>query len=689
MLNQELKRLKSYRGILPGVMILMLVLLVFLVGTFYSDENQSYITQRNQYLQGNLSTEALSSSYLKNQIETIQNFTQYNNEIIENNQKKIQSSLFNSKDNLVRFKKEIQYYQTLNTLELNVENTYVPSVVLRSPIFSILSFIFVIMCVQALFYQDVQIKILRLFESTHTSLKHLYISKILALLVSVVLFRVGMLLITVGTLKLMGLSLYVPIQFISGFNRFPYYLNCLSYLIMISSLGILSMLFIGSILIIFIHIFRNDALALFVFILMTLVQYLMHSFISITSGYSVLKYINVYAYLIGSMPSFNISIVLGLGFQLATLQIVALCVLTVCVSILSWGMYRNINRIGFKQFDLKLSFRFKSLALQEFFQMGILYKAFLICVILIGYNGYRYMSYTILEDAEQANVDAMRAEYLGIVDADVLEALNVRILDAQEARDKLNACIDNTMDCDETNNSELIEKANNLSTLVMIRDEIEQVLINGEAYYSNIQGYEQLFGRESLFSMQIHFITLSLALMSLVFMFVNPTKTSKIDALFDSTLLGRKQKKKIDLQLLLGIGGVLCIGVYGIYIAKILKYYNLFTVNYPMSLILDTDLSLDVSLAVYMVCTLLIRALVYGLIVLSSYRLARQTSGLKALFGMIFVVIVVMGLFTLFPEYSPLMVLTTAILEHPVVAVGYMSLVIGGIGMNVKRGLIS
>lgn len=159
-----------------------------------------------------------------------------------------------------------------------------------------------------------------------------------------------------------------------------------------------------------------------------------------------------------------------------------------------------------------------------------------------------------------------------------------------------------------------------------------------------------------------------------------------MDKLYDSTVLGKSTKKRKDIILLLGMSCFLVFMVYGLYIAKIWKYHDLFTVNYPMSLITDIDHAVNVSLYDYMMLASFIRFLVYTVILYAAYSLAHQNNHLRSLIVMVFLIVIVSGMYVLLPYDSPLMLFTPEILSQPILASGYLGILCVILYVMIKKG---
>lgn len=181
MVLQEIKRLWNNRAVRASVLFLILAYSVFLVYSYHQKDHSLYINERNQYLSGTLTFNEIESTFLKKQIEDNELFHDRNFEIINNNQKKLNSPLFANLH--FQIEAEISYYQALNQLDPQLENTFMISTVLNSPIYGLLGLLLTMVSTQTLFYHDVQATISPLYESTRRSLKNTYFSKMAAFLV--------------------------------------------------------------------------------------------------------------------------------------------------------------------------------------------------------------------------------------------------------------------------------------------------------------------------------------------------------------------------------------------------------------------------------------------------------------------------------------------------------------------------
>lgn len=321
----------------------------------------------------------------------------------------------------------------------------------------------------------------------------------------------------------MSIPIHTPIQFISGFEQFPYLMTALGYISFACLNSIGAMNLVGIMVAMLIHITKSDYLSFFAFMMIVIAQYLMHALIPLNSSYSVLKYVNLYAYIMNRQSPFWVTNVSGWAIQVTSFQVVMMVVGIVAAGLLSLIVYTKQNRYIFKPMKLRLGFKSKSFILQELFQMAMLYKTIAVVVIILCYGGYKYIDYSIVENTWETTLYEIKKDYLGGIDEKKLRELDERILDSQNAAVKRDNCLIDGIECDPQDMENYSAKASNLAALTVIRQDISDVLASGSDYYSDIEGYNQLFGDESVFSMLIHFVMISCAMISMVFLFVIPT----------------------------------------------------------------------------------------------------------------------------------------------------------------------
>jgi len=660
MFISELKRLYKNNLIRWIIPCLFITFNLFSASIFYGKENLDYKNELSQMNQ----VEIIENSYLNDQINAYSN---YQNDIInriESNNAKLNMSVFNDEFVRTQLESENQTLTKIQSMNVEIVPSYAITQFFESYIFSIIILVLCSLLIYSLFFEDILHRSMFLYKSTKNSLNKLFFIKLAVFLFIVIIFTS----LCLGVIFLMtqwdGISLNTPIQWLLDYRFNITMFTLFDQIVLLMFIQAFAAIFIGVFVLMLVILFRNLSLGYGVTLLFLLSEYFLYSFTSVSSSFTVFKYINLYYYLFGTINHVQWVLVANRMFDFSLVSLLFSFALGFIVLLISLCNYKN-SSLGFSNHNARgFQVHSTSLVWHEFLRTVFFNKGFLIVLLILIYSLNRYSSFTVSKSQGQLDYELIESRYYGELNETILNKISQDIDESHKALVILtNQNNDGQNQLSQNEYQVLDNKARPYTSLLKIKDKMDQLYNAGSKYFIDDNGYDFIFEDKSYFSTIIHFLLLTIAISLFISMNVHYEYQRRLTHLYTSTKLGHLKKQTFDLIIYYCICFIIVLMVYGLYLLKIQKGYVIYNQNLPLFAI-TTSTSSSISLLSYTLISFLLHLIVYISMVRFVYILSRK-------FDLVVVVVIMLGfallqvtIFNFMPSLSILHLLTVSFLNN-------------------------
>lgn len=660
MFISELKRLYKNNLIRWIIPCLFITFILFGASIFYGKENQNYKNELNQTDQ----IEITQNSYLNDQINA---YTNYQNDIknrIESNNAKLNMSVFN--DELIRTQLEFENQTLIKIQSMNVEivPSYAITQFFESYIFSIIILVLCSLLIYSLFFEDILHQSIFLFKSTKNSLNKLFSIKLAVFIFITIMFTFSCIVVIFLMAKWDGLSLNTPIQWLLDYRFNIIMFTLFDQIILLMFVQAFAAIFIGIFTLMVVILFRNLSIGYGVTLLFLLTEYFLYSFTSVSSSFTVFKYINLFYYLFGAINHIQWVLVANRMFDFSLISLLFSFVLGFIVLSISLRNYKN-SSLGFSRHKVRgFQVHSTSLIWHEFLRTVFFNKGFLIVLLILVYSLNRYSSFTVSKSQGQLDYELIESRYYGELNETVINKISQDIDESHKALVILtNQNNDGQNQLSQDEYQVLDNKARPYTSLLKIKDKMDQLYNAGSKYFIDDNGYDFIFEEKSYFSTIIHFLLLTIAISLFISMNVHYEYQRRLTHLYTSTKLGHLKKQTFDLLIYYCICFIIVLMVYGFYLLKIQKGYVILDQNLPLFAI-TTSTSSSISLLSYTLISFLLHLFVYISMAHFVYILSRKFDLAVVVVIMLGFALVQVSIFNFVPSLSILHLLTVSFLNN-------------------------
>ncbi|HAO61233.1 MAG TPA: hypothetical protein DCQ90_04675 [Erysipelotrichaceae bacterium] len=682
MFTSEIGRLFQNVLVRRLFIVLLLGFGLFSVNIFYGIENQNYKNELEQQVSMN----SIQNSYLRYQLEAYGSYREDVSKRIENNEAKLNLPIFTDVDIRTQLINENIALRKIQSKDVRILPGYAITELLNSSLFSVMVLLLSCLLVYALFFEDMIHQTIYLYRSTPQTLSKLYSSKI-AVFISVVL--VYSLLCTCMVLILAqwdGIDLRSPIQWLVDFRFSFHFFSIIVYILVVMFIQTGAALFIGCIVLLFVILTRNISLGYTLAFVILLVEFILNSFIAINDEFSVLKYINLFYYMFGSIDHVSWLMFASVRLDFLTATLIFMLVCGMILTLVSRHLYLRLSSNGFTHQKVKgYQIRSTKLVWHEFLRILFFNKAFIVILLVLAYSYNRYSSFSISKSLGQIDYEMIESRYYGELNTTGLDRITKDLDEAKSAYEFLEST--NSGGQKELSQEEydaLDLKARPYPSLIRIRNKMIQLYSAGSRFFVNDDGYDYIMESKSYFSVILHFGLITIALSLFVAMNVHNEYQNKLMQLYLSTKNGNLKKIRINMWLYYGVTLIFTFIVYSLYIFKIQKGYTIFNQNLPLFALTSATTS-SMSLMNYTVISITLHLFVYFSILRIVYVFSRRFDVAVVVVIMIGFAFVQIALFNFIPAFSILYLLTISFVNQIWVTLAWiMALIVLNVFIQAK-----
>ena len=285
--------------------------------------------------------EIIENSYLNDQINAYSNYQNDIKNRIESNNAKLNMSVFNDKLIRTQLESENQTLTKIQSMKVEIVPSYAITQFFESSIFSIIILILCSLLIYSLFFEDILHRSMFLYKSTKNSLNKLFFIKLAVFLFIVIIFTF----LCSGVIFLMtqwdGISLNTPIQWLLDYRFNITMFTLFDQIVLLMFIQAFAAIFIVIFTLMVVMLFRNLSLGFGVTLMFLLTEYFLYFFTSVSSSFTVFKYINLFYYLFGTINHVQWVLVANRMFDFSLVSVLFSFVLGFVVLSISLRYYKN------------------------------------------------------------------------------------------------------------------------------------------------------------------------------------------------------------------------------------------------------------------------------------------------------------------------------------------------------------
>jgi len=284
--------------------------------------------------------------------------------------------------------------------------------------------------------------------------------------------------------------------------------------------------------------------------------------------------------------------------------------------------------------------------------------------LILVYSLNRYSTFTVSKSQGQLDYELIESRYYGELNETVMDRISLDIDESHKALIILtNQNNDEQNQLGQDEYQVLDNKARPYTSLLKIKDKMNQLYNTGSKYFIDDSVYDFIFEEKSYFSTIINFLLLTTAISLFVSMNVHSEYQRRLTHLYTSTKLGHLKKQSYDLLIYYSICLIIVLIVYGLYILKVQKGYVILDQNLPL-FALTTSTSSSISLLSYTLISFILHLFVYISMVRLVYILSRKFDLAVLVVIMLGFALVQVTLFRFMPSLSILHLLTVSLINN-------------------------
>lgn len=451
---------------------------------------------------------------------------------------------------------------------------------------------------------------MRLYDATKTSAMHRIIAKTAVLITTAITLSFLVYFFGNVVLKISGIDVSTPIQYIPGYMQLDTYYTVSSYwgvLIVMRTGAILFLIALFGLLLILLH---NAGTAIFICTLFMIIEYLCASFISSMSPFAIFVDLNIWTMM--TAPSLTTGLSLAAGNVITNNSLFSILIYIGAMLLLGGMLCLYDKNIVLRQTSgVKKTWKQQSLWAFDFRELIFKNKGLLIlCIIALfcGINAVRYKSVItsdeqILRDIRYTYFGALTEDSIANVQQDLQEAVQA----SEEFQEQLTALSQGQQFTEEQfiQMDALHQKANTVPALTKVLEEMQGNMNAGADYYFVEPGLDLVMNRNgSVGGLAEQLLVLIPSLLLGVVMVADIYDNGMHRMLFSSATGERKTLDgKFTHVMLYSL--ILYLVVYGIRILKIMKTNEVSLTGVSAADALG--LCLDVPVWCYMLLQMIVR----------------------------------------------------------------------------------